>query len=315
MRPWCQVGSTRRCQRRRPGSSPGGRSRGALDGREGGLHPPARGSIPRGSTLTRRSRSAPCRFSICAARTVEPRGIEPRSGGCKPPSWPPRAPSKSDRRDSNPVRSAGNAVCFRPDTTVASRSAPSGVRTRVTGVRDRHPGRLDDRGVKHGRKESNPLRRCWRPHGRHVLVRKSSSGGIRTTHPSVQSRRSCRLDDRGMELRRLGSNQHRPGNSRLSCRLNDVASLSPPAWIRTTTAPVLSRMPLPVGLRGGDVLDGRPCATRRGRRAASPPGRPSDGRPVQAPKEGARGGTPPRQSPRSGSNRQPSAYKAAALPS
>ena len=49
MRPWCQVGSTRRCQRRRPGSSPGGRSRGALDGREGGLHPPARGSIPRGS--------------------------------------------------------------------------------------------------------------------------------------------------------------------------------------------------------------------------------------------------------------------------
>ena len=110
-------------------------------------------------------------------------------------------------------------------------SAPSGVRTRVTGVRDRHPGRLDDQGVKHGRKESNPLRRCWRPHGRHVLVRKSvassrirapcslgpeanderpvhepkkrarggtmgsttySSGGIRTTHPSVQSRRSCR---------------------------------------------------------------------------------------------------------------------------
>ena len=97
-----------------------------------------------------------------------------------------------DRRDSNPVCGAGNAVCFRPDTTVAS-SAPSGARTRVTGVRDRHPGRLDDRGVKHGRKESNPLRRCWKPHGRHVLVRMtSSSGGIRTTHPSVQSRRSCR---------------------------------------------------------------------------------------------------------------------------
>ena len=58
-----------------------------------------------------------------------------------------KSPIESDRRDSNPVRSAGNAVCFRPDTTVASRSAPSGVRTRVTGVRDRHPGRLDDRGV------------------------------------------------------------------------------------------------------------------------------------------------------------------------
>ena len=60
---------------------------------------------------------------------------------------PTGSPVQSDRRDSNPVRSAGNAVCFRPDTTVASRSAPSGVRTRVTGVRDRHPGRLDDRGM------------------------------------------------------------------------------------------------------------------------------------------------------------------------
>ena len=30
MRPWCQVGSTRRCQRRGPGSSPGGRSMGLL---------------------------------------------------------------------------------------------------------------------------------------------------------------------------------------------------------------------------------------------------------------------------------------------
>ena len=52
--------------------------------------------------------------SRSAGKTVEPRGIEPRSGGCKPPSWPPRAPCESDRRDSNPVRSAGNAVCFRP---------------------------------------------------------------------------------------------------------------------------------------------------------------------------------------------------------
>ena len=52
--------------------------------------------------------------SRSAGNTVEPRGIEPRSGGCKPPSWPPRAPCESDRRDSNPVRSAGNAVCFRP---------------------------------------------------------------------------------------------------------------------------------------------------------------------------------------------------------
>ena len=30
-----------------------------------------------------------------SAGKVEPRGIEPRSGGCKPPSWPPRAPSRA----------------------------------------------------------------------------------------------------------------------------------------------------------------------------------------------------------------------------
>jgi hypothetical protein len=132
--------------------------------------------------------------SRSAGNTVEPRGIEPRSGGCKPPSWPPRAPCESDRRDSNPVRSAGNAVCFRPDTTVASRSAPSGVRTRVTGVRDRHPGRLDDRGVwsTDGRNRTLSGGVGDRMDAMSSSVRSSSSGGIRTTHPSVQSRRSCR---------------------------------------------------------------------------------------------------------------------------
>ena len=34
-------------------------------------------------------------------------------------------------------------------------------------------------------------------------------------------------------------------------------SVSPPAWIRTTTGPGLSRMPLPVGLRGVEGAPGR----------------------------------------------------------
>jgi hypothetical protein len=37
-----------------------------------------------------------------------------------------KSPIESDRRDSNPVRGAGNAVCFRPDTTVASRAPRAG---------------------------------------------------------------------------------------------------------------------------------------------------------------------------------------------
>ena len=48
-RPWCQDGSTRRCQRCGPGSSPAVPLHGALGGQDGGLHPPERGSIPRGS--------------------------------------------------------------------------------------------------------------------------------------------------------------------------------------------------------------------------------------------------------------------------
>ena len=159
----------------------------------------------------------------------------------------PSEPRKSDRRGSNPVRSAGNAVCFRPDTTVArlatillpsgfpgvalrswkegnsagartpdwsglsaargrrSRAppggsrprpgkpdAPSGSRTRAAGVRDRHPVRLDDRGVSTDGRNRTLSPRFWRPSGRRVSSVCSSSGGIRTTHPSVQSRRSCR---------------------------------------------------------------------------------------------------------------------------
>ena len=57
------------------------------------------------------------------------------------------SPPKSDRRDSNPVCGAGNAVCLRHWHHGRIEHAPSGARTRVTGVRDRHPGRLDDRGV------------------------------------------------------------------------------------------------------------------------------------------------------------------------
>ncbi len=95
--------------------------------------------------------ASPGRQPSRATRRVRERGWSPgesNPAGVGASHLPDhQEPHESDRRDSNPVCGAGNAVCFRPDTTVASRSAPSGVRTRVTGVRDRHPGRLDDRGV------------------------------------------------------------------------------------------------------------------------------------------------------------------------
>jgi hypothetical protein len=125
--------------------------------------------------------------------------------------------------------------------------------------------------VEHGRKESNPLRRCWRPPGRHVLVRKIELLGRDSNHASFGSEpKILPLDDRGMSCDGWG----RTSVVRVTAGCPAIKRrriVSPPAWIRTTTGPGLSRMPLPVGLRGDE-------------------------------------------SPRSGSNRQPSAYKAAALP-
>ena len=63
MRPWCQDGSTRRCQRRRPGSSPGGRSRSCSQARFRGAEPCRsdprlrRGHIPEGVGFAAATRS------------------------------------------------------------------------------------------------------------------------------------------------------------------------------------------------------------------------------------------------------------------
>ena len=112
-----------------------------------------------------------------------------------------KSPAKSDRRDSNPVRSAGDAVCFRPDTTVAWGNAPSGARTRVTGVRDRHPVRLDDRGM---RSTDGRNRTLCVGFGDRVDAMSSSAGrciklpGRDSNHASFGSEpKILPLDDRG----------------------------------------------------------------------------------------------------------------------
>ena len=76
-------------------------------------------------------------------------------------------------------------------------------------------------------------------HVRMKLLERDSNRAPSGSEPEILP-----LDDRGTKLRRLGSNQHHPGNNRASCRLNDTA-MSPPAWIRTTNLPGLSRTPLP----------------------------------------------------------------------
>ena len=137
------------------------------------------------------------RFSIC--------GTDGAPGNRTPLGWmqatilTTKSPIESDRRDSNPVRSAGNAVCFRPDTTVASRERPErGSNPRHRCERPgswptRRPGR-----VEHGRKESNPLRRRWKPLGRHVLVRMTELLGRDSNHASFGSEpKILPLDDRG----------------------------------------------------------------------------------------------------------------------
>ncbi len=94
-RPWCQVGSTRRCQRCGPGSIPGGRSCGALMAMSGGLQPPERGSIPRSSTRLGLAQieNPPSGFSIAQI----PEGVGFRRRNCLQPR---RAPDAHGRKRS-----------------------------------------------------------------------------------------------------------------------------------------------------------------------------------------------------------------------
>lgn len=180
-----------------------------------------------------------------SAERVEPRGIEPRSGGCKPPSWPPRAPSRATA--GTRTRSAALATPCASDLTPRSHrerpergSNPRHRCERPASWPTRRPGR-----VEHGRKESNPLRRCWRPHGRHVLVRKIELLGRDSNHASFGSEpKILPLDDRGMSCDGWG----RTSVVRVTAGCPAIERrriVSPPAWIRTTTGPGLSRMPLP----------------------------------------------------------------------
>ena len=139
-----------------------------------------------------RSRIRSCGFSICAKQADGAPGNRTPLGWLQATAHRHQSPARATAGDR--TRSAALATPCASDLTPRSRvvSAPSGSRTRVTDVRDRHPDRLDDRGVSTDGRNRTLSPRFWRPSGRRVSSVWSSSGGIRTTHPSVQSRRSCR---------------------------------------------------------------------------------------------------------------------------
>ena len=161
---------------------------------------------------------------------MEPRGVEPRSRGCKPRVLAVDTKAPGERPPGlEPGLQRWQRRVLPADTTVA--------RARTEGI------------------EPSP-QRGWSPLGRHVLVR--------------------------TKLRRLGSNQHHPGNNRVSCRLNDTASCSPRRGTRTPTLlfvrEALSAIELPAVVKrrqqDSNLRAGAPAcalATRRLADSAMPP--------------------------------------------
>jgi hypothetical protein len=145
---------------------------------------------------------------------MEPRGVEPRSRGCKPRvlAVDTRAPSKE--------RPPG----FEP--------GPRRWQRRVLPLTPRSQARTEGIEPSSAGLEPASTPRHVRPAPRAGFEPRTLR--FRAGDPAVRRPRN--------ELRRPGSNQHRPVNSRAS-RLDDTAS-SPPAWIRTTNLPGLSRTPL-----------------------------------------------------------------------
>ena len=80
MRPWCQGRKHTALPALRTGfESRRSLSHGALGGQDGGLHPPERGSIPRGSTVLPADREPLTRFSIARI----PEGVPCRGRNCR----------------------------------------------------------------------------------------------------------------------------------------------------------------------------------------------------------------------------------------
>ena len=158
-----------------------------------------------------RSRIRSCGFSICAKPTEWSSGeSNPARVGASHRSSPSE-PRKSDRRGSNPVRSAGNAVCFRPDTTVACRERPE----RESNPRHRceRPASCPARrpGREHGRKESNPLASVLETEWTPCLVRVELLGRD-SNHASFGSEpKILPLDDRGTKAATAGVEPAFPG--------------------------------------------------------------------------------------------------------
>jgi hypothetical protein len=181
---------------------------------------------------------------------MEPRGLEPRTHGCKPRVLPvsTKAPCRKTLKRPAGIEPAPQAWHARMLPLHHGRvRAPSGIRTRVAGLRGRHPRSTRRPGPEARTEGIEPSpARGWSPPGRHGLVRtRAPRAGFeprilrfRAEDPAVRRPRNvppshspaCRSAGREpraagcVRLRRLGSNQHCPGNSRPSCRLDDVAS-------------------------------------------------------------------------------------------
>jgi hypothetical protein len=139
-------------------------------------------------------------------------------------------------------------------------SAPSGIRTRVAGVRDRRP-RSTRRSGPETYADVKPARR----------PRSGSASGIFARTESARADSVLALS--GAKLRRLGSNQHPPGNNRSSFRLNDVASCTGrPGPSRTGARGVETHCssPLSFGAKDGGSRT-RTCERSSGRLRGSNP--------------------------------------------
>ncbi len=204
----------------RPDVRTSGRPVCAVHRRRQGVAPCLPDSQPGGSLLAvRRRRAGRTRTSIArgrssvslAARGTPSTGIEPASPGRQPG----RVSRRVRRRAVKQYPERGSArPCARPELASASSGRPQEMG--ASGVRDRCPRPLDDRGVgvldlrrvaKHARPEGIVLeRRPGRPR---------ALGGARRAEPGSARREHA---GRWSRLRRLGSNQRLPGNNRSSCR-------------------------------------------------------------------------------------------------
>jgi hypothetical protein len=169
----------------------------------------------------RASRIRGCGFATCA-QMGRRQGIAPCSTGSQPAGSLLALRRSLAGRTRTPIRHGRSVVLVR---------LSYGEETLSTGIEPASPGRQPGRMPRRVRERETRrapsgirLSCCTRPGfaGANPGCTRARAGRA----ADVRDRRPPPLDDRGrgQELRRLGSNQHSPGNSRSSYRLNDVAS-------------------------------------------------------------------------------------------